>query len=370
VGRRIALGLAATAVALLLLEGAASLAVFLWHARMNVWLPLPERAHTAYDPELGWIAEPNARVPDLYGPGLSLTTNARGFRNAGEFASDLPDGATRAVAIGDSFTLGFGVGDADTWPARLERECPRVEVPNLGQAGYGVDQSVLHYVRATRDFAHQVAIAAFIADDFSRVRSSQMVLYGKPVFRLRDGQLHLENVPVPRAPYLAPWLTQNLRLLESLRSVELGRRLASAFGAERVAYVPTPEDETTRVIAQLLAEFARTAHERSATPVLVLLPSLAGVDPEEFAPLPDYARAALREATQPALVTFDLQLDFEAVPTSQRGALFLTGPRSRGAGAHYSTAGNTLVARAIARRLGDAQLLPPGACAQGSPGVP
>ena len=369
-GRRIALGLAAMAFALVLVEGVASVAYFLWHARMHIRLPLPDRAHTAYDPELGWIGEKSKRVTDLYGPGLTLTTNARGFRNTREFATGVPDGVTRIVAIGDSFTLGFGAGDADAWPARLERECPRVEVPNLGQGGYGLDQSVLHYERETRDLAHQIALGAFIADDFSRVRSARMVAYGKPVLRLRDGTFRLENVPVPRAPYLAPWLAQNLELLDVLRSVELGRRLASALGAERGAYVPTPEDETTRVIAHLLAEFARTAHERGATPVLVLLPSLAGVDANNFAPLPDYARAALREATDPALVSFDLEGDFAAVSASERRALFLIGPLSRGAGAHYSAAGNALAARAIARRLDEAGLLPAGACAQDASGSP
>ena len=361
-GRRIALGLLATGFALVLLEGVASVTVFLWHARMHLWRPLPDRAYTVWDAELGWVGDASRSVRDLYGPGLSLTTNVRGFRNAREFPDAVPDDTTRIVVIGDSFTLGFVVGDADTWPARLERDCARVEVPNLAQSGYGIDQSQLYYARATRGFAHQIAIGAFIADDFSRVRYPRMILYGKPVLRVRDGAVRVENVPVPRAPYLAPWLTQNLRLFDALRSVELGRRLAAALGAGAVPDAATPEDEATQVVAFLFEAFARTARERGATPVLVLLPSLAGDDPGAFAPLPGWAQTALRE-TDPALVRFDLHDEFAAVPVAERRALFLSGPLSRGAGAHYSPAGNALVARAMARRLEAAGLLAPDACA-------
>lgn len=361
--RRIALGLAALALALFILEGVASVAVFLWHVRMNIWLPLPERAYTDYDPELGWISGTNRHVSNLYGSGRSLTTNSRGFRNARDFDDKVPVGMTRIVAIGDSFTLGFGVDDADSWPARLEHECAHIEVPNLGQGGYGIDQSQLHYARTAAALDHTIVIGAFIVDDFSRTRAPQMALYGKPLFRIRDGAPHLENVPVPRAPYLAPWLTQNLRLLEKLRSVELGRLL---IGVPPV-FTPTPEDEATRVIAFLLEAFARTAHDHGATPVFVLLPSMgggvAGGDPKEFALMPGYARAALQQGTDPPLVRFDLHDEFASVPAAERPSLFLSGPRVRGAGAHYSPAGNALVARAIARRLEAAGLLPPAACA-------
>ena len=130
---------------------------------------------------------------------------------------------------------------------------------------------------------------------------------------------------------------------------------------------PTPEDETTRVIALLLEAFARTAHDHAATPVFVLLPSLAGGvaghDASEFAALPDYARAALQQTAELPFVRFDLHEEFAAVPVAERSALFLHGKRSHGAGAHYSPAGNALVARAIARRLEAAGLLPAAACA-------
>ncbi len=359
------LGLVAAAVALLLLEGAASVTVFLWHARMNFWPPLHERAHTVYDPDLGWVGAKSKTAADLYGPGRTLTTNARGFRNEREFADAVPEGTTRVVCIGDSFTQGYGVGDADAWPAQLERLCPRVEAPNLGQAGYGVDQSALAYARDTRALAHQVVVAALIADDFSRVRRARMVAYGKPLLRVRDGKLAIENVPVPRTPYLSPLLTQNLRLLDSLRIVELARRVAAIFGPAPAEPPQTGEAESALVIEMVLGEFVRTANERGATPVLVLLPSLADTDPALLAPLPSFAQQALAKL-DPGVLRFDLAAEFEAVPPAERGALFLFGPRASAAGVHYSETGNALVAQSVARRLEDAGLLPAGAC----PGIP
>src|SRR5512139_693716 len=96
--RRIFLGLLSLALAFALLEGAASLAYFVWWARMHWWRPLPERVHTAYDPELGWTSLKSAVAADVFGPGLNVTTNARGFRNGVEFEAQVPAGKKRVIA--------------------------------------------------------------------------------------------------------------------------------------------------------------------------------------------------------------------------------------------------------------------------------
>src|SRR5579872_941799 len=70
------------------------------------WRNLTERKHCEFDPLLGWVNLQSMNVPDLYGPGLGLTTNARGFRGEREIEDEIPMGKTRIVCSGDSFTLG------------------------------------------------------------------------------------------------------------------------------------------------------------------------------------------------------------------------------------------------------------------------
>lgn len=62
---------------------------------------------------------------------------------------DVPPGRYASSARGGSFTLGYGVGDADTWCALLQTIDPRLETVNMGQAGYGLDQA-LSLVQAGR----------------------------------------------------------------------------------------------------------------------------------------------------------------------------------------------------------------------------
>jgi len=339
-------------LALVVLEGASSLAVALWQARLHVWRPLAERSHTVYDAELGWVAEKNKLARNLYGPGLDLSTNAQGFRNKTDFAKGVPAGKRRVVCLGDSFTLGYGVADESAWPARLQQDCPSLEVVNMGQAGYGIDQSFLWYERDGAQIDHQVLVFAFISDDFERARSSEMLGYGKPVLEASHGELVRRNVPVPRASYVAPLVTQNLRLLRYLRTAELLERILAAArpGVGQPAQVG--EDETGRAAELILRTTHEIARARGAALVFVHLPSVSDAGPAELAALPKYARAAIDAARGSDVPFIDLRAVFAAIPQLERGTLFLPETGSGGAGRHYSNAGNQLVARALASRLG------------------
>lgn len=132
---------------------------------------LAERRHTTYDPDLGWVNEPNVYIPDMYGPGVYLRTNAQGFRNNHEINAAVPAGKVRVVCSGDSFTFGYGVDNAHTWCEQLSVLDPRLETVNMGQGGYGVDQAYLWYKRDAAKIEHQVQLLAFITDDFYRMLS-------------------------------------------------------------------------------------------------------------------------------------------------------------------------------------------------------
>jgi len=73
----------------------------------------------------------NARViyelrPNLYvyHEGGVVTTNSRGFRST-DYTEEPPPNTFRIVGIGDSIMFGFGVGDGETYLARLEARLNR-----------------------------------------------------------------------------------------------------------------------------------------------------------------------------------------------------------------------------------------------------
>ena len=117
--RKVCFALVATALGLLLLEGLASVAVVA--NKMRTQRRLAERLHTEYDTQLGWINKADFHGRDLYGSSLHLHTNAQRFRATEPTAEHVPPGRVRVVCTGDSFTLGYGVADEDTWCAQLEQ---------------------------------------------------------------------------------------------------------------------------------------------------------------------------------------------------------------------------------------------------------
>jgi len=104
--------------------------------RAGGWRSFAERKHAEFDDVLGWVNQQSIDVPDLYDPGLGLSTNSRRFRGRRETDDRIPAGKIRIVCSGDSYTLGYGVSDAHTYPQKLESLDPRLEVVNMGQGGY------------------------------------------------------------------------------------------------------------------------------------------------------------------------------------------------------------------------------------------
>ncbi|HIE94967.1 MAG TPA: hypothetical protein EYQ83_19660 [Acidobacteria bacterium] len=172
---------------LFVVEGFASGVYF---AREAFFSPVvKEREHTEYDEELGWINLPDLRIQDMYGPGVSLSTNSQRFRIAVDAQERPVPRQIRLVCAGDSFTLGFGVGDSDTWCHRLTQINERIESVNLRQGGYGFDQAYLWYKRNSAALDHEIQVFGFITADFERMRSSTFLGYGKPLLELHGGAL-------------------------------------------------------------------------------------------------------------------------------------------------------------------------------------
>lgn len=335
-------------LALVVVEGTASLIGFALALPDRMAPAERERMHMRYDPELGWSHVPDTHLADFYGPGRHLTINPQGFRATRTFTLEPPDERLRAVCSGDSFTLGTGVDDADTWCAQLEALEPRLETVNMGQGGYGMDQSYLWLRRDGIALAPRLLIFALTRADFGRMESDTLGDYGKPMLRVAaSGTLETLNVPVPHSEQERPWLLRNARLFEPLRIVQLAQPAKEALFPDRPQHLSTGDlaDLTLRVFEDL----QRLAQQQDATLVLVYLPTRDVEDASGVV----WRRRLAREARRREIVFVDLVEEQQALGPKLVSRLYI--PRGAfefpGANGHFSETGNTWVAQSLREQL-------------------
>ena len=246
---------------------------------------------------------------------------------------DTPPHAERplTLAVGDSFTFGDDVGDADSWPAALERLTGR-RVINAGVPAFGLDQTVLRAEQLAPIYSPQTIIVSFVPDDVRRTEMSYFSGRAKPYFELEGTKLHLHAAPVPPRSALAPlkWL-----LSASLTMNELFDRFLHWEGPEAEVV-----DHHGREIACLLMErLAALGRDRGARVVVLGQPQAPKAPPEHA----EIKNAVLACAAASGLRVLDLFPGIEQLPDEVRQRLF------RG---HMTAAGNQLVAAELARFMG------------------
>ncbi|MEQ8767361.1 MAG: hypothetical protein RL885_25855 [Planctomycetota bacterium] len=318
------------------LEGACSTFYFAWKFfSIGGNEDLAERSHTQHDPLLGWVNIPSCEVQDIYGPGTKITINSLGFRGP-ELREDP---GLRIFCSGDSFTIGYGVTDEDTWPALLGTLDPRLETVNAGQGGYGVDQSFLWFERDGHPLDFSIHLFAFIWHDFERMRESRFFGYGKPLLALDEGTLRVTNEPVALHSELSRWTDRAARSLQYLR-------LAQLFGKAAQEVAPSgPEmsqEAATDITRAILEKMKALDDERGRALVLVWLPTR-----DELALSEDryWKRIVVQQSIELGIPLFDLGEDFRRVEPERVGGLF------RDEDDHFTPEGNLLVAEGIWRRL-------------------
>lgn len=339
--------LLATMVVFLLLEGLASSGFFIHGLVTQSRPPLAERNHTEYDSEIGWVNKPGVALKNLYGPGLDLHTNSQGFRGSYDFTREVPAGKLRIVCTGDSFALGYGVADNDTWCSQLSAIDPRFETVNMGQGGYGVDQAYLWYMRDSGQIVHDVHLFSFIYGDFVRIMDDSFLGYGKPKMVIENGELTVRNVPVPRKGHWMPWFTENSDLLDELHIIAALRGLLRKFSGSRAA--TSSLGEVMEVALMLFDRLAAHHLERGSEFILVYLP----VEEDYAGHYEDLRQYLARWTRSRGILFIDPTNEFRALPASQATRLFIAeGPNKfPDAAGHYNALGNRWVATIIEQRL-------------------
>ena len=113
------------------------------------------------DPVLGWRnKEGKYTVPPYVRSGETtyVTFLNHGRRTTGPKESDARD---EFIIVGDSFTQGWAISDAETYPWKLQQSYPSLKVLNYGTGGYGTYQSLLVLER-----------------ELPRMKSPALVVYG------------------------------------------------------------------------------------------------------------------------------------------------------------------------------------------------
>jgi hypothetical protein len=334
-----------TVLLFLLLEGCSSAIAVGYDAAFNR-LALTERLQSYHDSELGWVNRPNLILRDLYGPGIHLSTDSRGFRTGREAPEPPGRPAIRVVCSGDSFTAGFGVGDGEDWCSLLRQEDGRLAAVNLAIGGYGVDQAYLRYRRERESLPHDLHLFAFITEDFRRMMSDRFLGHAKPRLTVDGDSLVITNYPVPYRGRLARFAEVGRSAARELRVVELlsratARRAAPQHGS------PARYDraDAERLMAAILADLARMSVEDGSALVLIYLPTMLDASGDGAAAWRDFISA---EAERNRIHFVDLVNGFQDLPHRQVVQLFIADGLGSG---HYSVEGNRYVGRRLHHEL-------------------
>ena len=315
----------------------------LWHYPNYIekaFAPDPEHvAQMQYDPLLGYEPKPNYKGTLA---GRPISFDARGLRE--HDVGSTPSGPT-ILAVGDSFTEGYLVGNDETWPANLQRLTGQ-PVLNAGVRAYGLDQVVLRAERIVPEIKPQTIVLGFIPDDVDRTELYQRDNRPKPYFVLSDKApdgLELRNVPVPTT-YLP---------ITPLRRV-LGYSYFLQYFMQRLWFFETwygmtkhADDDGEEISCRLMHRFARLVEQQHAKALVAAfyedtawrLHRMREVNRPQVA----YVLGCAAKAGLPTLDTWD---GFTAAGMPGKSGVFYNGYHFTNAGAHVAA---QLIADKLAR---------------------
>lgn len=304
-----------------------------------------------YDARLGWVQTPNIERPDL-----KMTTGEYGVRMPSTKIEPLQQGAI--LLVGDSFAAGSEVFDDESWPAQLERSLGR-KVINAAVGGYGLDQIVLRAemlvpLLKPRMLLVQTRLEYGISVDRMSVSSGA----AKPYFTIQDGELKVENEPVPRVvPDRANigWMRSIFGHSYLVQYVMTRLNLVQWWGnPESIKWALTPSEAVQAgcLLMQRIADIGT----RNNIPVALIV-QYSGLEPMEQ-PLHwerdrDQLLSCAKRQPLEVVDTLDaLRSAYQNSDLASYRRLWVMHDHDRLYG-HMSAEGNRLIANLIARRLSE-----------------
>jgi len=271
---------------------------------------------------------------DLY------TTNSHGFRGA-EFPLKPAPGTIRILMLGDSFTVGQGVEDDETYPACVEAILneeagpTRYEVINAGVSGTNTADHLERLNSNGLKFEPDLVTVQFYVNDLDP--PSEDVSWIET--RIED-VLYLPS----RRSYAVFFLKYRF---ESAMSAALDDPGAGPGGGRaREAVEIDTSGPGWRVFQDAVRGIAGVARERGIPAVLIVYPR-PGIPPAEQEPVHDAVARVSRSAGIPVI---DLIRAFESLPPEKQFVSEIDH--------HPSAAVHRLAARRIVEELRELELLP------------
>ena len=213
-----------------------------------------------YDPSTGWRPKPNLRDVTVFGNKI-LNTNSRGLRGKKDFPYIKDKTRLRILILGDSFTFGDGVSDAETYSYFLQQMLPHTEIINMGVHGYGHDQMLILFREEGVKYEPDIVILGFLPLDMPR-NVLKFRDFAKPRFVLEGGELKLTGVPVPRPEEILEWDWTRPRLVDVFSLMD--HELRTLFGIR--------DKEIEEITTAILKEMIKSIESVPAIPILAYLP--------------------------------------------------------------------------------------------------
>jgi len=294
--------------------------------------PHDSRGLVIFNGELGWVNNPGASGHGRFHEYMSF--DSMGFRNNDNKikVKDRPV----ILAIGDSFTLGAEVGNAETWPSRLEFKSG-VKVLNGAVSGYGLDQMLTRTKSILDRRGIDVIIVAFFVEDIYRVREKKQYVLLKPYYSLENNQLVLHKVKA--ADYPRPDCFKKIfgySYAVHLVMSKIFRDYWSKSSIDSVEYADIDEAGVNYKIIDAFADIAKSGQAKYI--IFALLPGNAEDVSLTHHPLTDHIRNTGRKNNRVFLM--DLQ-------SKMKGNQSFFNDRAKGYHGHFSKQGNEFAAQEI-----------------------
>ncbi len=288
-----------------------------------------------YDETLGWrLAPGRSGVFRKQEFSARVEQSEQGLRDR-LYPHERVEGMKRVLVLGDSVVWCWGVEMSECFTGLMEENLPDTEVITAGVPGYGTAQELLLYENELVAFNPDLVMLVFVGNDPAENLSASI----RPVFKLRDGELVLTNVPVPRRKSpTKEWLLAHSRLYWQLNYAAQAVRYSVKMAREGTkldrpqGYMPlspAQESEAWEVTRALIDRLDQSVRSGGGRLVFVLDGAPSGM-----------AGRLSDHCGQRGIPFLDLRPHIEARHSPEQPAYLPHDP-------HYSPHGNRIVAEAI-----------------------